>query len=159
MVPARSCASIQHYFASHVCLPHHWEGILQWTLALLTTTRTIPSAILSYLKSPKAQDDVKNALKLSDVNPDEFDALVLPGGHAPMFDLAKDETLAHLVSSIYEKEGVVAGICYGPVRLLNAKLSDGQYLVKGKHMTSFPMKKRRIWDSPRKCRSFSRIAL
>ena len=91
----------------------------------------------AFLKNAKAQHDVKNALKLSDVNPDEFDALVLPGGHAPMFDLAQDETLAHLVSSIYEKGGVVAGICHGPVGLLNAKLSDGQYLVKGKHLTGF----------------------
>jgi len=31
----------------------------------------------------------------------------------------------------------VAAVCHGPIALVNIKLSNGEYLVKGKTMTGF----------------------
>jgi len=31
----------------------------------------------------------------------------------------------------------VAAVCHGPIALVNIKLSNGEYLVKGKKMTGF----------------------
>ncbi|SEJ66501.1 DJ-1/PfpI family protein [Propionispira arboris] len=41
--------------------------------------------------------------KLSDAVKDEYQALVIPGGHGPMFDLATDELLASTLKDFMEK--------------------------------------------------------
>ena len=41
------------------------------------------------------------------------------------------------IASTYERGGVVGAVCHGPVSLLNVQLSDGSYLVDGKHITAF----------------------
>ena len=55
----------------------------------------------------------------------------------PMFDLANDETLHNIIRDIYEEGGIVAGVCHGPAGFVNVKLSNGEYLVKGKRFTGF----------------------
>eukprot|EP00811_Abedinium_folium_P014240 NODE_23255_length_674_cov_2.950640.p2 GENE.NODE_23255_length_674_cov_2.950640~~NODE_23255_length_674_cov_2.950640.p2 ORF type:complete len:109 (+),score=26.08 NODE_23255_length_674_cov_2.950640:60-386(+) len=38
---------------------------------------------------------------------------------------------------MYEKGGIVSGVCHGPVALMNVRLSDGSLLVAGKEVTAF----------------------
>lgn len=78
-----------------------------------------------------------NAGKLSDVNTDEYDAVFVPGGLAPMVDMPEAEELKKVIAGFYESNRIVGAVCHGPVSLLNVKLSDGTFLVNGKNIASF----------------------
>ena len=45
--------------------------------------------------------------------------------------------IERLARGIYEDGGIVSSICHGPASLLDVKLSNGQYLIQGKNVTSF----------------------
>ncbi len=59
------------------------------------------------------------------------------GGHGTVWDFYEDEKLHEIARKIYEKGGIVAAVCHGPVALCNLKLSNGEYLVKGRKLTCF----------------------
>ncbi|KAJ9136509.1 Glyoxalase 3 [Pleurostoma richardsiae] len=67
----------------------------------------------------------------------EFDALFYPGGHGPMFDLAKDPQSLQLAAEFAEAGKVVAAVCHGPAALANVKTKNGKYLLEGKEVTGF----------------------
>lgn len=71
------------------------------------------------------------------MNTDEYDAVFIPGGLAPMVDMPEATELKKVIADFYESSRVVGAVCHGPVSLLNVKLSDGSYIVNGKNMTSF----------------------
>jgi len=81
----------------------------------------------------------KNTHKLSDFagKAKEFDALFYVGGHGPMFDLANDATSHKIINEFWEAGKVVSAVCHGPAALVNVKLADGSYLIKGKEVTGF----------------------
>lgn len=87
--------------------------------------------------SGKGWKDMHAAGKLADVDVNEYDAIFVPGGLAPMVDMPEDPLLKKVVAQTYERGAVVGAVCHGPVSLLNVNLSDGSYLVSGKNITSF----------------------
>jgi len=54
-----------------------------------------------------------------------------------MFDLANDEISHQVTREFWESGKVVAAVCHGPAALVNAKLSDGSYLINGAPVTGF----------------------
>ena len=54
-----------------------------------------------------------------------------------MFDIAKDETSHQLIREFAESGKTVAAVCHGPAAFAYVKLSNGEYLVKGKKVTGF----------------------
>lgn len=71
---------------------------------------------------------VKVDMKYSDVNPDEYDLLVIPGGRAPETVRLNRDAL-NIVSRFFEQDKYVASICHGVQVLISA----GQ--VAGKRCT------------------------
>jgi len=69
---------------------------------------------------------------LEEVNPAEFDALVLPGGVANPDNLRMSEKAIDFIRSFSVANKPIAAICHGPWTLINADL------VAGKRMTSWP---------------------
>ena len=64
--------------------------------------------------------------------------MVYVGGSAIMFDAPDDTHLISLAKRIYEEQnGVLSAICHGVAGLVNIKLENGEYLVKGKVVNSF----------------------
>ena len=80
---------------------------------------------------------MQKARKLSDVDVSPYDAIFMPGGLAPMVDMPEHPLLKKVIKETYERQAVVGAVCHGPVSLLNVKLSDGNYLVAGKNISSF----------------------
>lgn len=66
-----------------------------------------------------------------------FDCIYLAGGHGSMYDFPDNAVLQTLIKDHYENNKIVAAICHGVCGLLNVKLSDGEYLIKGKKLTGF----------------------
>jgi putative intracellular protease/amidase/sugar lactone lactonase YvrE len=80
-----------------------------------------------------AQDTVK----LSEVQATDFDAVFLPGGHGPMFDLPNNPELQNLLREFYEAGKIISAVCHGPAGLVGATLTDGTPLVQGKILTAY----------------------
>lgn len=54
-----------------------------------------------------------------------------------MFDLATDETSHKVIREFYESGRIVSAVCHGPAAFVNAKLSDGSYLIGDSAVTGF----------------------
>jgi protease I len=70
--------------------------------------------------------------KVADANPDDYDALVLPGGVANPDFLRADDDVRKFVRSFFEAGKPVGAICHGPWTLIDAGV------VKGATLTSWP---------------------
>ena len=65
-------------------------------------------------------------------NPDDYDALLLPGGVANPDHLRADPRAVAFVRSFFQAGKPVGAICHGPWTLINAGV------IKGRHVTSWP---------------------
>ncbi|MFT3908947.1 MAG: type 1 glutamine amidotransferase domain-containing protein [Ferruginibacter sp.] len=92
--------------------------------------------------------EMQKAGKLSDTDVSVYDAVFVPGGLAPMVDMPENELIKKVIVDTYERGGIVSAVCHGPVAFLNAKLSDGTYLVAGKNITSFTTKEEDNYARP-----------
>lgn len=89
----------------------------------------------AYLDSISAELAAPAAL--AEVSADEFDALVLPGGHGPMTDLAFDADLGALLVDADRRGALIAPFCHGPAGLLSAADEGGEFAFKGRRLTVF----------------------
>lgn len=92
---------------------------------------------MGFLNTPQLAALLENTKKLADVNADEYDAIVVCGGMAPMFTFRENKRLKQLVASFYEAEKVTAALCHGVSALIDVQLSDGSYLIEGKTVSGF----------------------
>lgn len=83
---------------------------------------------------------LKTTTKLDKVDYKHFDAIVLPGGHGPLVDLANDKTLANILTYFDSKNLVIASVCHGPAGFVSAKNKDGKSILAGRKVTSFSNK-------------------
>jgi len=68
---------------------------------------------------------------------DEFDAVFVPGGHGPMFDLAVDSVSQKVIAEFASKGKIVSAVCHGPAAFVDVKLPGGEHLLQGKEVTGF----------------------
>ncbi|GAB3238127.1 type 1 glutamine amidotransferase domain-containing protein [Glycomyces halotolerans] len=80
---------------------------------------------------------LRSTRSAEEVDPAEYDAIYFVGGHGTMWDFPESRELCRAAADVYERGGVVSAVCHGPAALVNAKLSDGSYLVSGKRLNSF----------------------
>lgn len=83
------------------------------------------------------QEKLAHSIKLSEVNPADYDAVFYPGGHGPLWDLAIDTDSIKLIETFYKQQKPVALVCHAPGALINIKSENGDPLVKGKQVTGF----------------------
>ena len=85
----------------------------------------------------EAQNALAGSLKLTDVSPDDFDAVFYPGGHGPLWDLAEDRTSIALIEVMFAAGKTVAAVCHAPAVFRHTEAPDGTPLVEGKSVTGF----------------------
>lgn len=81
--------------------------------------------------------ELRHAKSLDEIFGSQFDCVYLAGGHGAMYDFPHNGVLQVILRNQYENNRMVATICHGACGLLNVKLSDGEYLIKGKQLTGF----------------------
>ncbi|MEI2577774.1 type 1 glutamine amidotransferase domain-containing protein [Scytonema sp. PRP1] len=91
----------------------------------------------AFLDNPEKVAQVENTLRPEQINPAQYNAIFYAGGHGTMWDFPDNAELARIATAIYEQGGVVGAVCHGPAGLVNIKLSNGQYLVADKTVSSF----------------------
>lgn len=92
---------------------------------------------LKFLQDTDVVQKLKHTLTPDQVKTSEYAAILFVGGHGTMWDFPDNAALAGIAKTIYEEGGVVSALCHGPAALVNLKLSNGEYLVKGKQVAAF----------------------
>ncbi len=90
-----------------------------------------------FKRDADAQSMLANTQKLSDISPDDYDAVFYAGGHGPLWDLAEDSNSIALIETMYASGKPVAAVCHAPAVLRHTVAPDGAPLVKGKSLTGF----------------------
>lgn len=78
-----------------------------------------------------------NTARVEVIDPEQYDAIYLVGGHGTMWDFPDNEGLQKLIGDIYNKGGVVGAVCHGPAGLLDVELHHGIKLLSGKDVAAF----------------------
>jgi putative intracellular protease/amidase len=84
---------------------------------------------MGFLNTPEYKELIDNTPALSDLNYDDFDALVVVGGESPMFTFRDHEELKTALRTFYEADKVTSALCHGVAALIDVTLSDGSYQV------------------------------
>lgn len=84
-----------------------------------------------------AMQALANTHKLSEVLNQDFDAVFYPGGHGPLWDLAKDQNSISLIEQTLQADKPVALVCHAPGVLHDVKDAKGHSIVEGKTVTGF----------------------
>lgn len=71
-------------------------------------------AITSATNSP-----VISLTRAAQIGYDQFDAVLVPGGHAPMQDLLTDKNLGKLLTAFHQQQKPTALVCHGPIALIS----------------------------------------
>ncbi|MBV9164560.1 MAG: type 1 glutamine amidotransferase domain-containing protein [Solirubrobacterales bacterium] len=92
---------------------------------------------MGFVNTPELMALLEDTPKLSDLDLDDFDAIMVAGGQSPMFTFRENDDLKAAIRHFYESEKPTAIYCHGTAALVDLKLSDGSYLVDGKTVTGF----------------------
>ncbi len=92
---------------------------------------------LGFISTPKLAALVTETQPVSQLALDRFDALVIAGGQAPLFNFETATALHRKFADFYEAGKIVAALCHGAAILRYARLRNGELLVTGKTVTGF----------------------
>jgi putative intracellular protease/amidase len=92
---------------------------------------------MGFVNTPELAALLESTPRLGDLDLDEFDAIMIAGGLAPMFSFRDNQELHAAIRHFYESEKPTCIYCHGTAALVDLKLSDGTYLVDGKTVTGF----------------------
>jgi putative intracellular protease/amidase len=89
-----------------------------------------------FLHTPELVAMFEDTPKLADLDLDQFDAILVCGGQAPMYQFREHPELQRVIAHFYEAEKPTAAMCHGVSALIDVKL-NGSYLIEGKTITGF----------------------
>lgn len=80
---------------------------------------------------------LETTIKLDQIDSEEYEAVFIPGGYAPLFDLYKNPTLDKLLKNFVLENKIISTICHAGCALLSLEMEDGISFVKDKRVTCF----------------------
>lgn len=90
-----------------------------------------------FTEDPQAQQALATTTRLSEVRPEQFDAVFYPGGHGPLWDLVDDPDSQQLLREAFAAEQPLGLVCHAPGILARATSADEKLLVEGRKVTGF----------------------
>lgn len=106
---------------------------------------------MGFIATPACAALVENTKPATDIDVEHFDAVLVAGGQAPMFTFETATNLHRAFVEFYERGKAAVALCHGVAILKYARLSNGDYLAKGKTVTGFAnveedFADRAVWD-------------
>ncbi|KAA8999352.1 type 1 glutamine amidotransferase domain-containing protein [Affinibrenneria salicis] len=90
------------------------------------------------LDSDEYLKKLRESVAISEIDPRDYDAIFMPGGHGVMWDFRQTPAIGRLVSQFYDAGKAVGAICHGPAGLLAAvSAKSGRPVCEGKKVTCF----------------------
>lgn len=111
--------------------PGHFHGRPAWSQKPITGRfgHSIPFDVL-------AVGNRYTVESIWEMNPDQFDAVVFPGGLAPDFLRIDDRTL-NFAAAIHRAGKIIAAICHGPQVLISLDRRLGTDTVRGRKIAAY----------------------
>jgi protease I len=75
-------------------------------------------------------------IEIPKAKPEDYDAVVIPGGFAPDY-LRCDKSTLKLISDMYRMGRIIAAICHGPQVLISVDANFGTDIIKGRNVTGW----------------------
>ena len=148
------------YWAEELAEPHRLFSEAGWDITIATPGGQAPTVdagslapdsaggedraaeITDYLES--IAGPLAHPKSLDDITVTDYDAIIYPGGHGPMEDLAVDATSGRLLTEALDAGVPLGVLCHAPAALLAAKRDDGSWPFAGYRMTGFTDAEERI---------------
>ena len=92
---------------------------------------------MGFIATAKLAALIENTKKVSEIELAKFDAILVAGGQGPMFTFERAHDLHRKFVEFYEAGKIACALCHGVAVLRYARLSNGEYLAKGKTVTGF----------------------
>lgn len=92
---------------------------------------------LGFINTPRLAELIKETRPASQASVDDFDAIIIAGGQAPMLTFYQATDLHRTFAEFYETGKIACCLCHGSAILRYARLSTGELLAKGKTVTGF----------------------
>jgi putative intracellular protease/amidase len=89
-----------------------------------------------FLNTPELVAMFADTPKLAALDLDQFDAILVCGGQAPMYQFRDHPDLQRAIAHFYQAEKPTAAMCHGVSALIDVKL-NGSYLIESKTITGF----------------------
>lgn len=90
-----------------------------------------------FLKDTDAMAFLANSLLLEDVVANDYDAVLVTGGHGAMWDIISNTYVKTLLEAFNNAFKPIGAVCHGVVGLLAIKNDMGEPLIKGRQLTGF----------------------
>ncbi|MDN3024041.1 type 1 glutamine amidotransferase domain-containing protein [Streptomyces sp. S.PB5] len=84
-----------------------------------------------------SSDELRNPIRLEDVDLDDYAAVYYPGGHGPLEDLAVDAVSGEILTRTLESGKPLGVVCHAPAALLAAVQPDGTNSFAGYRVAAF----------------------
>jgi putative intracellular protease/amidase len=101
---------------------------------------------LGFKTSPAHRALIEATAPLAEVSVDDYDAVFLVGGQAPMYTFVDDNRVHDIVAAFFEAGKPTAVVCHATCVLLRARTSTGALLVDGRTWTGFATSEERFAD-------------
>lgn len=92
---------------------------------------------LDYLQRPGFRQRLASTPAVQDLDPADFDAVIVAGGQSPMFTFRTHAGLRRLFLGFLESGKPAAALCHGTCLLLDLRDAAGVPLIRGRRMTGF----------------------
>lgn len=131
IVTGDAVEALEVYYPYYRCLEEGYETVIAAprVKTLHTVCHDFEAHSETYTEKPAYQLPAQAAF--SEINPEAFDALIIPGGRAPEH-IRLDESLKPIVAHFFEANKPVAAICHGAQVLTIVR----EYL-QGREMTAY----------------------
>lgn len=92
---------------------------------------------LGFVNTPSLLSLLTDTKPVSSIRVQEFDAIVVAGGQAPMFNFERATALKSKFLEFYESGKIAAALCHGVALLRYLTTASGEAFVRGKTVTGF----------------------
>ncbi len=92
---------------------------------------------MGFIATPKLAALVEDTRPAAAIDVARFDAIVVAGGQAPMFNFEGAVDLHRKFAEFYEAGKIAAALCHGTAILRYARGSNGELIARGKTVTGF----------------------
>lgn len=83
--------------------------------------------IQAFVASLEGIDDTLSLREVIDAGLGEYEGVFVPGGHAPLIDLANNPEVGEILAHFHRQGKPTAAICHGPIALLSAQDNPQAY--------------------------------
>jgi putative intracellular protease/amidase len=90
-----------------------------------------------FMKDPEAISMLRHSAAVSTQKENDYDLLLLSGGHGAMWDFSDNNYLKLLVEGFIQSDKLIGTISHGAAGLLSPLNMAGEPLVKGRQITGF----------------------